>query len=139
MTVSFLDRPVESVLEELVSWKEGLGRSLVVDRHESLVTGIAALDPMEAPWTTELVVDCGDWTAYLNNFVDGGDPTASAARALGPARFVVCHRDSFAEEQRQSRSHAALVARPQRRDAIALRPDARRPLRGRTMALVPVG
>lgn len=36
--------------------------------------------PFEAPWTRELVLPFGDWTAYLNNFVNGGDPTA-----IGPA------------------------------------------------------
>jgi hypothetical protein len=38
------------------------------------------LVPFEAPWTRELVMPCGNWTAYLNNFVNGGDATA-----IGPA------------------------------------------------------
>jgi hypothetical protein len=42
------------------------------------------LPPFEAPWTRELLLECGDWTAYLNNFVDGGDGSA-----IGPA---VAHR-----------------------------------------------
>jgi hypothetical protein len=38
------------------------------------------LTPFEAPWTRELVMPCGRWTAYLNNFTDGGDSSA-----VGPA------------------------------------------------------
>jgi hypothetical protein len=41
---------------------------------------LADLLPFEAPWTRELILPCGDWTAYLNNFVNGGDPSA-----IGPA------------------------------------------------------
>lgn len=36
------------------------------------------LEPLETPWTRELLIDCGKWTAYLNNSIDGGDPTAAA-------------------------------------------------------------
>ena len=56
------------------------------------------LDPMEAPWTTELVVDCGEWTAYLNNFINGGDITA-VAPAVGRLLNTVCvgaqHTDRY--------------------------------------------
>ncbi|WBB67009.1 hypothetical protein [Micromonospora sp. WMMD812] len=38
------------------------------------------LVPFEAPWARELVMRCGNWTAYLNNFVNGGDLTG-----IGPA------------------------------------------------------
>src|SRR5690606_1138528 len=46
--------------------------------------------PFEAPWTRELLMPCGDgWTAYLNNFVDGGAPPAGAAH-LAAQRGVRC-------------------------------------------------
>lgn len=38
------------------------------------------LPPFDAPWTRELLFECGDWTAYLSNFVNGGDGSA-----IGPA------------------------------------------------------
>ncbi len=41
---------------------------------------LAAPLPFEAPWTRELLHSCCTWTAYLNNFVNGGDATA-----IGPA------------------------------------------------------
>ncbi len=49
---------------------------------------------MEAPWTTEVFADCGSWTAYLNNGLNGGDPSAIApvlARALGATCVTAVH------------------------------------------------
>ena len=59
---------------------------LSVAEVAGLEEGALALDPMEAPWTVELLVDCGAWTCYLNNRIGGGDITAVApavAHGLG--------------------------------------------------------
>ena len=70
---------MREVRDALLTWRR-------LELHQTIEeTGSApfpactsVLDPFEAPWTTELIVDCGDWTAYLNNAIDGGDPTAAA-------------------------------------------------------------
>jgi hypothetical protein len=57
------------------------------------------LPPFEAPWTRELVLPCGpEWSAYLNNFVNGGDPSASGhavAARLGVDLVVATHTQMF--------------------------------------------
>jgi len=56
------------------------------------------LAPFEAPWTRELVMPCGRWTAYLNNFTDGGDSSAvgpALARLLGIRCVVATHTPRF--------------------------------------------
>jgi hypothetical protein len=52
------------------------------------------LAPFEAPWTRELALPCGSWTAYLNNGINGGDPTAvgqAVARQLGVRHVMAEH------------------------------------------------
>lgn len=71
---SFVEGPFDDVVASL---------SAVHDRCEvseplSFPYGMRILGPMEAPWTRELVVRCGRWTAYLNNGLNGGDLTAVA-------------------------------------------------------------
>jgi len=75
-TVAFIDRGSDEVLSEIETvWS---GHEIDVSGPVSFETAIARLDPMEAPWTTELVTNCGAWTGYVNNFVNGGDPSAIA-------------------------------------------------------------
>jgi len=78
LSVSFLASPAGHLVEELIAWRRGLGQRVEQSAPSVLPDCAAALDPLEAPWTTELLVDCGEWTAYLNNGIDGGDPTAAA-------------------------------------------------------------
>lgn len=57
-----------------------------------------ALDPMEAPWTVEVLLDCGPWTSYVNNFIGGGDISAIApavARMLGASCVVAEHMPRY--------------------------------------------
>lgn len=86
-TVAFIDRGCTEVLSEI---------KVVHADHELDVVGpiefeaaVGRLDPMEAPWTTEVIADCGGWTAYLNNFVNGGDPSAIAP-ALARHMLATC-------------------------------------------------
>lgn len=95
-TISFLQRPVEDVLEAINDVRADA--TLEVTEVGELPESADVLDPMEAPWTTELVIDCGEWTAYLNNFVNGGDITAIAP-AIGRILNTVCvgaeHTDRY--------------------------------------------
>lgn len=91
-TVQYVAAPAPQVLDTLVTWRRGRGQDRV-EVSRPLPTGEAlhTLTPFETPWTRELLLPNGAWTAYLNNGHDGGDPTASAsvlARRLG-VRCVV--------------------------------------------------
>lgn len=51
-----------------------------------LPTALSALLPFEAPWSRILTAQVGRWTALVNNFINGGDPTApgpAISRQLG--------------------------------------------------------
>lgn len=74
--VAFIARPCDEVLAEIETVRAG--RELECIGPVGFEMAASHLDPMEAPWTTEVVVDCGAWTAYLNNFINGGDPSAIA-------------------------------------------------------------
>lgn len=91
LTVSFLEAPLSRVVERLTTWREGLGQSLEVSPADlSSLRGL----PFESPWTREVLLDCGDWTAYLNNDIGGGDPTAAApylSAALGVRCVIAMH------------------------------------------------
>lgn len=89
LSVSFLRAPVEDVALELVRMRDAVEVS-----EAALATATQRLEPFQAPWTRELVFDCGEWTAYLNNGIDGGDPTAVApavARHLAVDLVVAVH------------------------------------------------
>lgn len=75
-TVAFIDRGCDEVLSEITRIRSE--HDLNVSGPVAFELAMARLDPMEAPWTTELVSDCGAWTGYVNNSVNGGDPTAIA-------------------------------------------------------------
>lgn len=94
LTVSFLAAPADRVIEDLVAWRQGLGQTLERSQPSPMPACANHLDPLEAPWTTELLIECGDWTAYLNNAIDGGDPTAAAphlSTRLGVRCVVAMH------------------------------------------------
>jgi hypothetical protein len=74
-TVSFIDTSAEDILDAL---RELRGKAIRVSSRTDLLGCLSALDPMQAPWTKEAIVDCGDWTAYVNNGINGGDLTAIA-------------------------------------------------------------
>lgn len=90
--VQYLDAPQETVLGAL-----GAIPDLRVDMTPvmgSLRTALHALLPFESPWTRELVLPCGGWTAYLNNGLNGGDSSArglAVGRDLGVRTVVAEH------------------------------------------------
>lgn len=73
-SVGFLEAPLEQVVERLLGWRRGLGANLDVGTVPGWPECLSSLDPLEAPWTTEMLVAHGAWTAYLNNDKNGGDP-----------------------------------------------------------------
>jgi hypothetical protein len=86
-TISFVDRDHSQVLDMIEALHDHVCELITARRVPDC---LSVLDPMEAPWTVEVIIDCGEWTAYLNNGMDGGDPTAIApavARHMG-ARCV---------------------------------------------------
>ena len=79
ITTSFLRRPMHEVRDALLTWRRHELRQTVEETAAARLPGCAAvLDPLEAPWTVELILDCGEWTASINNGIGGGDPTAVA-------------------------------------------------------------
>ncbi|GAA4301480.1 hypothetical protein [Klenkia terrae] len=95
-TVQFVAAPRDVVLEDLLRWRSGLGqRTRVVDGPEGELDEVL---PGRSPWRRELLVAGGRWTAYLNDGLRGGDPTASAvvvARRLGVPHVVAQHLPSY--------------------------------------------
>lgn len=88
--VQYVQLPCDELLADLRAWRSGLGKKLKVSRARPYPEVLDDLVPFEAPWTRELLMPCGDgWTAYLNNSVNGGDPTAAAAH-LAAQRNVRC-------------------------------------------------
>lgn len=85
--IAFIRASIDAVLDAVRAIHDPT--PLDIAAVATLVDGAAALDPMEAPWTVELLVDCGEWTAYANNFIGGGDLTALAP-AIAARLGVVC-------------------------------------------------
>ncbi len=91
-SVQYLQAPVADVLGGIRRIRQG-GSIDILDPCP-FPEALSRLWPLEAPWTRELVVPCGGWTAYLNNFVSGGDPTAigpAIARSQGVRCVVAQH------------------------------------------------
>lgn len=90
-SVGFLEAPLEVAVDELLRWRRELGASLELADVAPWPDCLTALDPLEAPWTTELMVDHGVWTAYLNNDIKGGDPwpATSYVASLLDVRWVI--------------------------------------------------
>lgn len=94
--ISFLRRPAPDVLDVINDIRADA--TVEVTEAGQLPRSAHVLDPMEAPWTTELVIDCGAWTAYLNNSIGGGDITAIApaiGRILKTACVSAQHKDPY--------------------------------------------
>lgn len=95
-SVQYIQAPLESVLTAIRSFRKGTDINVAEPRPYPGV--LADLLPFEAPWTRELVLPCGDWTAYLNNFVNGGDLTAigdTIARGLGVRCVIAQHAPRY--------------------------------------------
>lgn len=83
LSVSFLRRPIDEVRAAVLTWRKRELRQTIEESGPARFPECTSLlDPFEAPWTVEVLIDSGEWTTYLNNWIDGGDPT-SAAPYLG--------------------------------------------------------
>lgn len=93
VTTSFLRAPFCDVLSHLCEWRRSLAQTLLTS--EISFDGVVnALEPFEAPWTREALFDCGEWTAYMNHFRSGGDPSSAApylARSMNIECFTATH------------------------------------------------
>jgi len=107
--------PADTVVDHLVSSRGSLGQRIEVSSRQPTPECASSLEPLEAPWTTELVIDCGGWAAHLNNGIDGGDPSAAApylstslgvrlVAALHAPRYGPGHSSTQFSETRRSRA-----------------------------------
>jgi hypothetical protein len=96
--VQYLDIPVGALVEAVRDVRLADG-GVKVAQARAYPDVLLDLPPFEAPWTRELLMPCGDrWTAYLNNFVNGGDPTAigpAMARRLNARCVVAVHTPRY--------------------------------------------
>jgi len=90
----FLDAPILTVNDTLVKWRSALKRRTKVqfasgDLHDAL----SLLNPLETPWTKELLICTNSaWTAYFNNQSIGGDPfppVSYVSQLLGCRSLIV--------------------------------------------------
>lgn len=92
--VGFIEAPHAVVLAEDETWRRRLGQDVEVSSPTPFPDCLELLEPLESPWTSELLIDCGPWTAYLNNQRNGGDPTSAAsylANRLGVRCVLAMH------------------------------------------------
>lgn len=89
--VGFVEAPLEITVDRLLLWRRDLGSDLDVSDVPRWPDCLSMLDPLESPWTTELLVAHGGWTTYLNNGINGGDPwpATSYVAELLDVRWVV--------------------------------------------------
>ncbi len=96
-SMGFLETPIEPASEHLRAWRNDLRISYKMTRSEaSWPDCLLALEPLETPWTSEILVSHGaTWTAYLNNDISGGDPfpaTSYLARILDVRWVIATHQ-----------------------------------------------
>lgn len=97
VTTSFLRAPFIDVVSHLTQWRRSLGQTLI-DPQLAFAEVVTACEPFEAPWTREVLFDCGEWTAYMNNFRTGGDPTSAApylATSMRKECFTATHAPRY--------------------------------------------
>ena len=72
----FLEAPLAAAGERLRQWRVSLRcKAAVRSSSGNLGTALSLLDPLETPWTKELLICTkSPWTAYFNNQWIGGDP-----------------------------------------------------------------
>jgi hypothetical protein len=94
-SVGFVEADLTTVVDTLLHWRQGLGQKLRVDRElPRYPQCLRRLEPLQAPWTRELLIGHGNgWTAYLNNDRNGGDPWPASyvARLLGVHCVIAIH------------------------------------------------
>lgn len=99
LSVSFLRHPIAEVRGALLTWRKLELRQVVEESGPLPFPACASLlDPLEAPWAAEVLIASRDWTVYLNNDIDGGDPTAAApylSKRVGCDCVVAMHAPPY--------------------------------------------
>lgn len=95
--LGFVEADITTVLDTLLHWRQSLGHDLRVERElPRYPPCLRRLEPLQAPWTRELLIAHGQrWTAYLNNDLDGGDPwpaSSYVAKLLGVHGVIAIHQ-----------------------------------------------
>lgn len=96
-SVGWIEVAADDMLAALLAWRRQLGQAPATARvREPWPACLGRLDPLRSPWTTELLVAHGsDWTCYLNNGLDGGDPFPAVGHlstTLGRRAVIAVHR-----------------------------------------------
>lgn len=95
-SIGFVQAPHTVVRDHLLAWRRRLGAYLTErNKLPAWPDCVEHLQPLEAPWTSELLVaHNAAWTAYLNNDINGGDPwppTSYLADQLGVPWVIATH------------------------------------------------
>ncbi len=93
ISLNVLRSKLDETIDVLVRWRGGLGHKPTTS-SVALREACQALEPFQAVWSREVLFDCGDWTIYMNNSLQGGDPTASAShigRVMGVDVLTAMH------------------------------------------------
>lgn len=79
--LGFVQAPLDEVARRLQAWWLELGRTFEVSEPPvSWPDCLLSLQPLQAPSTTDLLAAHGrDWTAIVNNGLDGGDPVGATS------------------------------------------------------------
>ena len=103
--VGFVEAGLAEVIDNLTSWRRRLRQDISVTPNTAPYPEcLRLLDPLQSPWTQELLVEMDGWTAYLNNDLNGGDPFPASSRVsehLGTRCVVAVH------QPRTSSGHAS--------------------------------
>ncbi len=100
--VFFIDLPVQEVLSRIEAIR--IENNAEIRGPLAFEQAVLQLDPMEAPWTTELAADCGAWTCYINNGLGGGD---SSAIAPALARYASARCVTAVHKPRHGPGHSS--------------------------------
>jgi hypothetical protein len=96
-SVGWVEVPLPGVVDALLAWRRSLGAELEVEAvGRRWPECLHHLEPLEAPWTSELLIGHRDsWTCYLNNDLNGGDPdpaTGYLSKLLGARAVIAVHQ-----------------------------------------------
>jgi len=77
-TIQFIEAEANRVKVAITTWRASLEQRLEVRAVGAYPACLTSLEPLEWPWTRELIVDAGPWTLYMNNQKNGGDSSSCA-------------------------------------------------------------
>lgn len=75
--IGFIEEPLDVVWGLCRAWRDGLGRPYSTEDlgEMPIIEQVKHLEPLEMPYARRLLVATqGNWTAYVDNAINGGDP-----------------------------------------------------------------